>query len=52
MIRGEVGPSGPYLDGLDALIAAVGRELGSPVVSADSDLTHEVTKEVVDVEEY
>jgi len=51
-IADEVGPDGPYLDGLDALIAAVGRELDAPVVSADSDLTHEETKTVVDVEEY
>jgi len=51
-IADEVGPSGPYLDGLDALIAAVGRELNAPVVSADGDLTHDETKKVVDVEEY
>lgn len=51
-IADEVGPNGPYLDGLDALIAAVGRELGTPVVSGDSDLTHEETKAVIDVEEY
>lgn len=43
---------GPYLDGLDALIAAVGRELDAPVVSADGDLTHEEMKKVVDIEEY
>lgn len=48
----EVAPGGPYLDGLDALIAAVGRELDAPVVSADGDLTHEATKAVIDVEEY
>lgn len=51
-IADEVGPSGPYLDGLDALIAAIGRELDAPVVSADGDLTHEETKKVIDVEEY
>ncbi|WP_424003349.1 PIN domain-containing protein [Haloarcula salina] len=51
-IADEVGPQGPYLDGVDALVAAVGRELDATVVSADSDLTHEVTKRVVDVEEY
>jgi len=51
-IADEVGPQGPFLDGADALIAAVGRELGAPVVSADGDLTHEETKQVVDVEEY
>lgn len=51
-IADEVGPEGPFLDGHDALIAAVGRELDAPVVSADSDLTHDETKRVVDVEEY
>lgn len=51
-IADEIGPQGPYLDGVDALVAAVGRELGAPVVSADGDLTHEETKRVVDVEGY
>lgn len=51
-IAAEVGSGGPYLDGLDALVAAVGRSLDAPVVSADGDLAHEETKEVVDVEEY
>jgi predicted nucleic acid-binding protein len=51
-IAEEIGPQGPYLDGVDAIVAAVGRELGAPVVSADSDLTHEATRQVVDVEEY
>jgi predicted nucleic acid-binding protein len=51
-IADEIGPQGPYLDGVDGLVAAVGRELDAPVVSADSDLTHEETKRVVDVEEY
>ncbi|MFB6179989.1 MAG: PIN domain-containing protein [Halorientalis sp.] len=51
-IANEVGPGGPFLGGLDALIAAVGRELDAPVVSADGDLTHEETKKVVDIEEY
>ena len=51
-VADEVGPGGPYLDGLDALVAAVGRELDASVVSADGDLTHEATEKVVDVEEY
>ena len=51
-IADDVGPQGPFLTGMDALIAAVGRELGAPVVSADGDLTHSETKKVVDVEEY
>jgi predicted nucleic acid-binding protein len=51
-IADEIGPAGPYSDGLDGLIAAVRRELNAPVVSADGDLTHEETKTVIDVEEY
>jgi len=51
-IAGEIPPHGPALSGMDALIAAVGRELGAPVVSNDRDLTHDETKNVVDVEEY
>jgi len=51
-IAEEIGSGGPYLDGLDALIAAVGRELDAPVVSADSDLTHDETQKIIDVDEY
>lgn len=51
-IANEIGAEGPFLAGMDGLIAATGRELGAPVVSNDSDLTHEETKQVVDVEEY
>lgn len=51
-IADEVGTDGPYLDGVDALVAAVGRELDAPVVSRDGDLTHPATRRVVDVEEY
>ena len=51
-IANEIAPDGPYLDGLDALIAAVGRELDAPVVSGDGDLTHTETKKVIDVDEY
>lgn len=51
-IADEIAPGGPFLAGMDGLIAAVGRELDAPVVSADSDLTHKETKRVVDVEDY
>ena len=51
-IADEMGSQGLFLSGMDALIAAVGRELNAPVVSGDGDLTHEETKQVVDVEEY
>jgi len=51
-IADEIGPEGPYLSGMDGLVAAVGLELDAPVVSADRHLTHEATRQVVDVEEY
>lgn len=51
-IADEVGPSGPYLGGCDALIAAVARELDAPVVSGVGDLTHPETRRVIDVDEY
>ena len=51
-IADEVAPEDPYLDGLDGLIAAVGRELDAPVVPNDTDLTHDETQKAVDVEEY
>ena len=51
-IADEISPEGPFLAGMDGLIAAVGRELDAPVVSADRDLTHPETKKVIDVEEY
>ncbi|WP_255169512.1 PIN domain-containing protein [Natrononativus amylolyticus] len=51
-IADEIGPEGPFLAGADGLIAAVGRELNAPLVSADSDLTHPETRRVVDVETY
>lgn len=49
--KDEIAPPGPYLDGANTLIAAVGRELDALVVSRDGDLTHEATKQVVDVKE-
>lgn len=51
-IANEIGPEGPFLAGMDGLIAATGRELDAPIVSSDKDLTHDQTKNVVDVQEY
>lgn len=51
-IAAEIGASGPNLSGMDGVIAATAVELGAPLVSNDSDLTHPETKRVVDVETY
>lgn len=51
-IAEEIATDGPYLDGADALVAAVGREMDAPVVSGDGDLTHERSMEVIDVDQY
>ena len=51
-IADEIGPQGPDMAAVDALVAAVGRDLGAAVVSSDSDLTHDETKRVVEIEEY
>ena len=51
-IADEIRSQGSFLSGMDALIAAVGREFDAPVVSGDGDLTHEKTKTIVDIEEY
>lgn len=51
-IAQEIGDEGPFLDGSDAIAAAIGRQHDAPVVSGDSDLTHPETQKVVDVETY
>lgn len=51
-IAAEIGSEGPYLSGMDGLVAAVGQELDAPVVSDDRHLTHPETRRVVEVDEY
>ena len=51
-VADEIGPQGPQLTMPDAAVAGTSRELDVPVVSHDSDLTHEATKRVLAVEEY
>jgi predicted nucleic acid-binding protein len=51
-IADEIGPQGPDLTAVDALVAAVGRELGAPVISGDGDLTHAETQNVIETETY
>lgn len=51
-VTAEIPDGGPHLDGIDAVVAAVGRELDAPVVSGDEDLTHSATRQVVSVDTY
>jgi hypothetical protein len=51
-IASELGSKGPSLSGADAHVAAVGRELDTPVVSDGRAVTHTETKRVIDVDEY
>lgn len=51
-IADEIGPQGPHLTAIDALIAGTSRELGAPLVSSDSDLTHGEVMDAIEVETY
>ena len=51
-ISDEVGPQGPFLTGMDALVAAVAHRLAAPLVTSDGDLTHEAVNAVIAVETY
>jgi len=51
-IAEDIGPQGPYSDGVDAIVAAVGKQFNSTVVSADQDLTHPEVQRVISVDEY
>ena len=48
----EIGSEGPKLTAIDALVAAVADELNATLVSCDSDLTHEETRQIVAVDDY
>lgn len=51
-VADAVGPEGPLLTGVDALVAGVARQYDARVVSGDGDLTHPEVRDVIDVEEY
>jgi predicted nucleic acid-binding protein len=48
----DVYPPGPKMGAIDAIVGALARREGATVVTDDSDLTHEKTEAVVDVDEY
>lgn len=49
---GDVYPPGPKMGAVDAIVGALARRESATAVSADSDLTHDETKQVLDVDEY
>ncbi len=51
-IADEIGPEGPNLTAIDALVVAVADELDATLVSSDSDCTHPETRRVVDIDAY
>ena len=51
-IAEEIGPQRPVHTEMGGVIAAVGRELGAAVVSAERTLTHPETVVVIDVDDY
>lgn len=48
----EIGPEGPELTAIDALVVAVASRLDAALVSCDSDLTHPETKRVLTIAAY
>jgi predicted nucleic acid-binding protein len=50
-IADELPPEAPYLDAVDAMVAAQAKSTGAAVVAVDGDLTHEATQTVIDVDE-
>ena len=51
-IADTIGPEGPNLTAIDALVAAVADELNAPLVSCDSDLTNAEIQQIITVDKY
>ena len=51
-IADGIGPEGPNLTAIDALVAAVADQLNASLVSCDSDLTNTEIQEIINVDEY
>jgi len=48
----KIGPEGPELTAIDALVVAVAAELNATLVSCDGDLTHKETTQVIAIDDY
>ena len=48
----ELPAEAPHLDGLDATVVGVAREIGAPIVAGESDFTHDAVRDRLNVELY
>lgn len=48
----ELPANAPHLDGVDATVVGVAREIGAPIVASESDFTHEAVRDRLNVELY
>lgn len=48
----ELPADAPHLDGVDATVIGVAREIGAPIVSGESDFTHDAIRDRLNVELY
>lgn len=48
----ELPADAPHLDGVDATVVGVAREVGAPIVAGDSDFTHDAVRDRLNVESY
>lgn len=48
----ELPANAPHLDGVDATVVGVAREIGAPIVAGDSDFTHDAVRDRLNVELY
>lgn len=48
----ELPAGAPHLDGVDATVVGVAREIGAPIVAGESDFTHDAVRDRLNVELY
>lgn len=48
----ELPADAPHLDGVDATVVGVAREIGAPIVAGESDFTHDAVRDRLNVELY
>jgi len=48
----ELTAGAPHLDGIDATVVGVAREIDAPIVAGESDFTHEAVRDRLNVELY